>query len=192
MDAITVLREDHEKVLAMLDQLEIALNLSHGEAQGLEPHKDLLATLVIAESQHEAVEEQVFWPAVRKHVPGGDALAAHAVELETQAKHVLDRIDSAIGPLHPELTTLVADFIKDGRAHIAYEQEQVWPKLQQSLDADALDELGEKIAKAKNTAPTRPHPHTPPKPGVLKTAGAGASLVDRARDAITGRGKHRP
>jgi hemerythrin-like domain-containing protein len=192
MDAITLLREDHEKVLAMFDELETALQQSEGDARGLEPHKDLLATLVIAESQHEAVEEQYFWPAVRAHVPDGEALAAHAVAQETEAKEVLDRIDKAVGPLHPELVTLVSSFVKDGREHIAYEQEQVWPKVQQALGAEALEDLGDKMATAKKAAPTRPHQHTPPKPGVLKTAGAGAGLLDKARDALSGRGKHRP
>lgn len=33
------------------------------------------------------------------------------------------------------------------------------------------------------------HPHTPPKPGVLKTAGVAAAAVDKMRDIATGRGK---
>jgi hypothetical protein len=39
----------------------------------------------------------------------------------------------------------------------------------------------------QSTAPTRPHPHTPPSPGVLKTAGPAVAAADRARDAATGR-----
>jgi hemerythrin-like domain-containing protein len=191
MDAITFLREDHQKVLAMFDELETALRRSEGDARGLEPHQDLLATLVIAESEHEAVEEQYFWPAVRAHVPDGEALAAHAVAQETEAKEVLDQIDKAVGPLHPQLVTLVSSFVRDGREHIAYEQDQVWPKVQEHLSTDALEDLGRKMAAARKAAPTRPHPHTAPKPGVLKTAGAGAGLLDKARDALSGRGKHR-
>jgi hypothetical protein len=49
-------------------------------------------------------------------------------------------------------------------------------------------ELGEKIAGGKKSAPTRPHPHTPPSPGALKTAGPVAAAADKARDAVTGRG----
>ena len=54
-----------------------------------------------------------------------------------------------------------------------------------------LDELGEKMATAKKVAPSRPHPHTRPKPGVLKTTGVAAAAVDKMRDAVTGRGKVR-
>ncbi len=39
------------------------------------------------------------------------------------------------------------------------------------------------------TAPTRPHPHTPPSPGVLRTAGPVAAAADKARDKVTGRGE---
>ena len=46
------------------------------------------------------------------------------------------------------------------------------------------------MTTAKKAAPTRPHPHTPPKPGVLKTAGVAAAAVDKMRDTATGRGKH--
>jgi hypothetical protein len=45
------------------------------------------------------------------------------------------------------------------------------------------------MAAAKKSAPTRPHPHTPASPGVLKTVGAAAAVTDKARDAMTGRGR---
>jgi hypothetical protein len=55
-------------------------------------------------------------------------------------------------------------------------------------EAEAAD-LGDSLEQAKKTAPTRPHPHTPASPGVLKTAGPAAAAADRARDAATGRGR---
>ena len=52
--------------------------------------------------------------------------------------------------------------------------------------AEEAEELGTKIANGKATAPTRPHPHTPSSPGVLKTAGPAVAAADRAMDAMTG------
>ena len=43
--------------------------------------------------------------------------------------------------------------------------------------------------RGKDTAPTRPHPQVPPRPGVLKATGPVAAIVDRLRDIVTGRGK---
>jgi hypothetical protein len=40
-----------------------------------------------------------------------------------------------------------------------------------ALNTERAAELGTQIAEGKKTAPTRPHPHTPPSPAALKTAG---------------------
>ena len=68
--------------------------------------------------------------------------------------------------------------------HEALEEMYFWP----AVRAETSAELGTKIAGGKTSAPTRPHPHTPPSPGVLKTAGPAVAAADKARDAVTGRG----
>jgi hypothetical protein len=40
-----------------------------------------------------------------------------------------------------------------------------------ALNTERAAELGTQIAEGKKTASTRPHPHTPPSPAALKTAG---------------------
>jgi hemerythrin-like domain-containing protein len=187
MDAITFLRTDHEQVLAMLSQLETG-STAGADAGQLTARKDLVTELVIAESQHEAVEEQFFWPMVRNSLPDGEALADHAVGQEDAAKQVLHALNNA-SPDQSDFEDMLARIIADGREHIEYEQNEVWPKVQAAVSQQELEEVGEKMAKAKKTAPTRPHPATPSSPGVLKTAGAAAAMTDKVRDAVTGRGK---
>jgi hemerythrin-like domain-containing protein len=190
MDAITLLREDHQKVLAMFDRLEDGPSVLTGaDDEQLRARGELVTELIVAESQHEAVEEQFFWPAVRDALPDGDALADHATAQEQEAKHMLQELEWQRSG-NAEFEKLVATFISAGRRHIGYEQDEVWPRLQAALSQEQLEELGEKMAKAKQSAPTRPHPLTPPKPGVLKTVGAAAAKLDSARDSITGRGQH--
>ncbi len=63
----------------------------------------------------------------------------------------------------------------------------MWPPLREALSPEQADELGDKLEAGKSTAPTRPHPHTPPSPGVLKAAGPAVAAADRARDAVTHR-----
>jgi hemerythrin-like domain-containing protein len=189
MDAITLLRADHQQVLAMLDRLMSGPSAQAGagaDAEQLRARKQLVTELVIAESGHEAVEEQYFWPMVRDHLPGGEELAAHAIGQEDAAKKVLEALEKA-EPDQPEFEELVAKIVADGREHIAYEQDQVWPKVQAVMSREDLEEVGDKMAKAKKSAPTRPHPATPGKPGVQKTAGPVAAMADRIRDAVTGR-----
>jgi Hemerythrin HHE cation binding domain len=187
VDAIEFLHADHERVLDMLARLEAdGPAVAGSDADHLRRRRDLVTELVVAESQHEAVEEQYFWPAVRSWLPDGERLAAHAVQQEQEAKHVLARLDK-LSADEPEFERLVAQVIADGRAHIAYEQDEVWPKLRETATVQDMRKLGEQMAAAKKSAPTRPHPHTPASPGVLKTVGVAAAAMDKARDAATGR-----
>ena len=87
---------------------------------------------------------------------------------------------------------MLGQFITAGREHIAFEEARVWPGLRSALTGTEAEELGEKLEQAKKAAPTRPHPGTPPSPGVLKTIGPVVAAADKARDAVTGRGQFRP
>jgi hemerythrin-like domain-containing protein len=188
-DAFEVLAQDHAEVKQMLTQLEVgAVRQGGAGTEQLAERKKLAEQLVIEESKHEAVEEMYFWPAVRENLAGGDELADTAIAQEQEGKEVLDKLDK-LDAGHPEFEKLLAEFIRAGREHIDYEETQVWPGLRAALTAQQAEELGGKLTAGKKTAPTRPHPHTPPTPGALKATGPVASAADKARDAISRRGK---
>ena len=187
-DAFEVLARDHAEVKQMLTQLEQGTMRQGPVSTGqLTQRKKLAEQLVIEESRHEAVEEMYFWPAVREHLPGGGELADTAIGQEDEGKQVLAKLDK-LDPGDPEFEKLLAEFIRAGREHIDYEETQVWPGLRAALTAEQSQEIGSKMEAGKKTAPTRPHPHTPASPGVLKTAGPVAAAADKARDAMTNRG----
>jgi hemerythrin superfamily protein len=179
-DVFDVLKQDHTEVEVMLAQL------TAGGPNG-KRDAELAERLVIAESRHEAAEEMYFWPAVRAHVEGGDQLADQALAQEREGKEILDRLRKCT-PEDAEFESLIRSFATAGGVHIAFEEEQVWPKLRQTLTDSERSELGDQVLSAKESGPTRPHPHSPDSPGALKSAGTVASAVDKARDAITGRG----
>ena len=182
-----VLSKDHQEVKDMLIELEKGPTAARGATEDqLALRKKMAQQLVIEESKHEAVEEMYFWPAVREHLEDGDDLANEAQQQEQDGKEVLDRLDK-LGAEDPEFEIVLAQFIKDGREHIAFEETRVWPGMRAALSAEQADELGSKLETAKKTAPTRPHPKTPASPGVLKTAGPAVAAADRMRDAATGR-----
>ena len=188
-DVFDVLSLDHHEVKRMLSELEAGPTKATGATDNdLLLRKKMVEQLIIEESKHEAVEEMYFWPAVRDKVPAGDALADTATQQEQEGKQVLNDLDK-LDASDPEFERLVTKFIADGREHIGYEETKVWPGLRAVLTADESSELGDKLAEAKKTAPTRPHPNTPPSPGMLKAAGQVAAAADRARDAATGRGQ---
>jgi hemerythrin superfamily protein len=183
-DIFTILTKDHSDVKAMLTELEAGT----GQTDLAQRRAELAEQLVIAESKHEAAEEQYFWPTVRDKLPNGDTLADEAIGQETEGKRILDELRK-LSSDNIEFDSLVNQFISAGREHIAFEEEKVWPGLRAVLPADEAEALGERFERAENMGPTRPHPKTPPSPGVLKTAGVAAAVADKAADAMTGRGK---
>lgn len=188
MDALSFLRADHESVLGMFEVLDGAPKGTGAVESGL---ATMVTNLVIAESQHEAVEEQLFWPAVRKALDNGDELADRAIGQEQQGKKLLQRLEDS-KPGEVDFHDALAEFIKAGREHIAFEQDQVWPLFAAAVGKAELEQLGEKLETAKKVAPTRPHPDTPPNPMVQKTMGTGAAIVDHVRDAVSGRAAENP
>ena len=183
-----VLASDHEQVKLLLSQFEKAPAASGVNDSLLAAHKKTAETLIIEESKHETIEEMYFWPAVRKHLPDGDKLADQAISQEQEGKELLAKLDK-LDADNPEFTRLIGEFIKAARDHIAFEETRVWPALRAAMTEAESAGLGDKLAQAKKTAPTRPHPHAPDSPGALKAAGPVAAAADRARDAATGRGR---
>jgi hypothetical protein len=84
---------------------------------------------------------------------------------------------------------LVGMLMSEIRSHIADEEGNLFPRLRQACPTDTLNELGDKVRQAKKTAPTRPHPAAPDKPPANKLLAPGTGMVDRLRDALSGRGK---
>jgi hypothetical protein len=101
-------------------------------------------------SEHEAVEEEYFWPAVRKALPDGDDLAAKALEQEQQGKELLQHLARLDGG-DDEFDELVEKLILALRTHVAFE-DQVFLKVEDALSEGDRDELGRKIRKAKGGA----------------------------------------
>jgi hemerythrin-like domain-containing protein len=187
-DVFEVLSADHADVKGMLAVLEESPG--HGDASDTiqAARQGVADYLVMDSSRHEAAEEQYFWPAVRERLANGSELADEAISQEQQAKEVLARLDK-LNSRDAEFDELLAEFIPAARRHIAFEETRVWPSLRQALSPAEAQDLGEKIQAAEDKGPTRPHPHTPPSPGVLKAAGPAVGVIDRLRDAISGRGR---
>jgi hypothetical protein len=64
------------------------------------------------------------------------------------------------------------------------EEGELMPQMRDAVDQQALDELGHALDVAKQTAPTRPHPHAPDTAPGLTLAGPVAAIYDRLRDRL--------
>lgn len=189
-DVFEVLKKDHDEVKAMLDRLSSGPTAASGATgEQLAQRKRLVDNVIMEETRHEAAEQQYFWPAMRQLGPEGDRIAGQAIEQETAGEETLNKLD-ALDPGDHRFESVLASFVSDARAHIAFEEAHAWPLLSATLSQQESAGLAEKIIQAKKLAPTRPHPKVPPQPGALKTAGPLASAADKIRDVLTGRGRH--
>jgi hypothetical protein len=183
-DVFEVLGADHAATKQLLDALEASPGVAGGATEEVVIARcSAVMHLVIDSSGHEAAEEHYFWPVVRSRLADGNELADRGISQEAHAKQVLNRLDKA-GGADPEFDDMVESFAPECRAHIEFEEGRVWPALRDALSPAEADELGEKIARARQHGPTRPHPHTPSSPAVLATVGTVEAAVDRLRDAI--------
>lgn len=139
--------------------------------------------LVALGSTHEAAEELVVWPAVRRHCPDGDELVSTALVQEGKAKLALNEL-RRISADSEEFSQCANTVASGFREHMTYEQNQIWPRLETHASPDELDRLADAYLRARETGPTRPHPYTPSTPQVLGTAGMVLARLDRIRDRV--------
>ncbi|MFI7643338.1 hemerythrin domain-containing protein [Nonomuraea sp. NPDC049400] len=187
-DVIAVLVTDHREVEQMFTELEQLRGPAQADGQTHEQVKTLAERAVIELVRHSVAEEEYLYPTVREHVPGGGKLAdqeiAEHAEAEQTMKH-LEGLEPADAEFWPTLQRLMSQI----RQHVAEEENDLFPRLRQACPPDQLIELGGKVEQAKKMAPTRPHPAAPDTPPANKLLAPGTGLVDRMRDALTGRGR---
>ncbi|MFI9611883.1 hemerythrin domain-containing protein [Streptomyces sp. NPDC052023] len=180
-NVIDELVTDHREVEELFGRIEA---LAPGEKD-----RKLYADQVTMELvRHSVAEEAYLYPAVREHVPNGDAMADEEIEDHAKAEQIMKDLEGCDAG-DPEFDRLISMLMTEIRAHLADEEENLFPALRAACPPQALDELGDKVRQAKKMAPTRPHPSAPDTPPLNKLLAPGAGLVDRVRDALSGRGK---
>jgi hypothetical protein len=95
----------------------------------------------------------------------------------------LEKLDVDSDDFTRHLTEL-RDAVLDHAKHEEYDE---FSKLGQELSSDELENMGRAAKLAAAVAPTRPHPGVESQVANL-LAGPFAAMLDRARDAIVGKG----
>ena len=149
MDAIQVLKQDHEKAKAMFQQIEQAGPQQRGQLwQQLQPELKL----------HEQMEEaHVYGPAAREAGGGDQTLATweqrHHQEVE-QAESMIAQI-SASDPTSDQWLQQVRQLKATLEKHIAEEEGTIWPRVGQVLDSSRLQQAGQQMMAMKQQATGR-------------------------------------
>ncbi|MEU9980982.1 hemerythrin domain-containing protein [Streptomyces sp. NPDC050856] len=180
-DVIDELTRDHEEVEELFTNIE---ELPSGDPMRKRYADQATMELV----RHAVAEEEYLYPAVREHIVGGDALADKELNDHTAAERTMKDLESCEAD-DPRFDVLMSKLMTEIRAHVLDEEDNLFPRLRNACSAEQLERLGEKVRQAKRTAPTRPHPAAPDRPPANKLLDRGAGLVDRLRDAMSGRGR---
>jgi hemerythrin superfamily protein len=177
-DVVDVLTSDHREVTDLLGQIWASDDPAR--------RRDLADTMISELVRHAVAEEMHVYPAMKKHLPDGDAAVEHDTEEHKELEQLMKELESvdADDTRFPELLHKLEDTLRD---HVADEESDQFPQLRARVPRDEMIELAGKVETAKRLAPTRPHPSAPNAELFHKMVGPGVGMVDRLRDKLTGR-----
>jgi hypothetical protein len=144
MDAITMLKTDHDKVKKLLEELDSTTE------RGVKRRTELFATIKAELTVHEIIEEEIFYPALKAHPKAKDIVLEgyeehHVVDLLMGELDALDVSDEAWGAK----ATVMKENIEH---HIEEEEGEMFRQARAVFDKDELTALGEQMAARKETA----------------------------------------
>jgi hemerythrin superfamily protein len=174
-DVIRILLEQHARIRELFKDVSSA----DGEHKS-QAFDELRALLAV----HETAEEMVLRPVSR--TTAGDVVADARNEEEAEANVVLaqlERLDVHSADFDAKLAALE----KSVSSHAEAEENDEFPHILSGCDEGERASMGSLLKKAESIAPTHPHPSTAGSTAAQWAVGPFASIVDRARDAISRR-----
>ena len=144
MDAIVLLKEDHEKVKRLLAELETTTE------RGIKTRSELFATIKGELTVHEMIEEEIFYPELRAHPKAKDIVLEgyqehHVVDLLMSELEALDVTDETWGAKAKVMQENVEH-------HMGEEEGEMFQKARQVFDKDELELLGTRMERRKTEA----------------------------------------
>jgi len=139
-DAIAMLNSDHDKVKDLFEQFE-EIKDTRANRQKEKIVADACRELTV----HTKIEEEIFYPAVRKAIDEDDLMNEAKVEHDS-AKQLIRQLESmqATDEMFVAKFTVLAEYVKH---HIEEEQNEMFPLARKAgLDLEAL---GQKMTRRK-------------------------------------------
>ena len=144
MDALTLLKHDHDKVKKLLAELETTTE------RGVKTRSELFATIKGELTVHETIEEEIFYPALLEKAKTHDITLEgyeehHVVDLLMGELEDLDVADETWGPKAKVMQENIEH-------HIEEEEGEMFTKTRQVYDKSELDAHGERMQARKESA----------------------------------------
>jgi len=168
-------RRDHVELDGLLRRLE-ASTVPEDEHETL--HR--IARLVFP---HAFAEESVLWPVMRRVLPDGHALTLQVEQEHQEVNELWTTLEDPTAPQTARRAAVVR-LVEVLREDVRDEEDELFPRLQERVDARRLRRLGVAWELVRRTAPTRPHPVVARRPPGNALAALPLTLLDRSRDAL--------
>ncbi len=144
MDAIAMLKADHDKVKKLLSELETTTE------RGIKTREELFATIKGELTIHEVIEEEIFYPALKSHPKAKDIVLEgyeehHVVDLLMAELESLDVSDETWGAK----SLVMKENIEH---HIEEEEGEMFKQARQVFDRQELEDLGARMEQRKTSA----------------------------------------
>jgi hemerythrin-like domain-containing protein len=142
MDALQLLKTDHDKIKKMMQELDATTE------RALKTREEGSAKLRRELEVHEAIEEEIFYPALKEHPK------AREIVLEGYEEHnVVDLMMAEIEGVSYDDETWGAKFtvmMENVEHHIDEEEHEMFDQARQVFGTDELEELGERMAERRD------------------------------------------
>lgn len=141
MNAIQLLKDDHADLKKILNKLESTTS------RGTKTRQELISKARRELNAHEAIEEQIFYPALKEHPKAREIVLEgyeehHAVDVLLAELEEVPFDDETWGPKF----TVIKENIEH---HIEEEEGEMFRKARQVFTKVELDELGDRMKQAK-------------------------------------------
>jgi iron-sulfur cluster repair protein YtfE (RIC family) len=133
---VTVLKQDHRKVEKLFSDFE-----SSGDGS-------IVDTICDELDVHMEAEEALVYPVLRDDVSGGTQMAQHAEKEHAEARQIVGRIRQTKEADH--LSELVQELKSAIEEHVQEEESDVFPKMEQELGNERLEQLGQDVEARKS------------------------------------------
>ncbi|HET8568032.1 MAG TPA: hemerythrin domain-containing protein [Candidatus Limnocylindria bacterium] len=147
MDAITLLKREHQTVKKLMDELEKTTE------RGVKTREQLFTKLVNDLKLHEQIEEQIFYPAVKERAESKKV--QELIDESYEEHHFVDVVTEELKdtPLDSEQWSAKFKVMKENVEHHAIEEEEgkLFPKVQRAFSKDELEDLGTEMAELRGS-----------------------------------------
>jgi len=147
-NAVEILKQDHDEVEKLFDQYEDAKDENNAELKA-----EIVAAVCKALTIHAQIEEELFYPALRRQEEdASDLVDEAAVEHQTLKNLVAELLDATPGDhLYDAKVKVLSEYVKH---HVKEEEGEMFP-MARKADID-LDALGKKLRERKGELESAP------------------------------------